>query len=138
METPDLTPAQQERALLLERIAAVELLAAQADQDREEAVSELRGLLSSPDPVEAPIKARILSKLLDTAQSRVTEARRELRALREDLRRCEPGAADAKEYLASVYRGDLPSTTSEKLNAARLHLSMGAGQDEEWEPCPDW
>ncbi len=132
------TPAELERASLLEQLATAELIAANAEQDREEAAADLRAVLDKCDPIEAPIRVRALSKLLDDARGRVTDARREIRALREDLRRCDPGDPDPKGYLSRVVKGELPATTAERIAAARYHLVLTSGEEQGWTPCDEW
>ena len=132
------TPAELERASLLEQLATAELIAANAEQDREEAVADLRAALATFDPIEAPVRVRALAKLIDDARSRVNDARREIRALREDLRRCDPGDPDPKGYLARVVKGELPATTAERIAAARYHLVLTSGEEQGWTPCDEW
>lgn len=132
------TPAELERASLLEQLATAELIAANAEQDREGAVADLRAVLDKCDPIEAPIRVRALSKLIDDARSRVNDARREIRALREDLRRCDPGDPDPKGYLSRVVKGELPATTAERIAAARYHLVLTSGEEQGWTPCDEW
>jgi len=138
MEPLASTPAELERASLLEQLATAELIAANAEHDREEAAADLRAVLDKCDPIEAPIRVRALSKLLDDARGRVNDARREIRAIREDLRRCDPGDPDPKGYLSRVVKGELPATTAERIAAARYHLVLTSGEEQGWTPCDEW